>query len=369
MKQITLERLRCVATDDVGRDEIRIEVYGDGELDFAARRVMDDGDDWPVDGATVFDRSCTIRLFEEDLAFPGDNEDALGLIEIEPADVERGTATFAPDGGAHYTLTYSVAERSDLEGTDLADRAAELFERSTLGGLWQAIDKSSLLANVRQRRQRAETIDQETSNFCGPTSIAHELARTQPRRYVELCRQLYETGGFWSRTKRVEADARLRADAVGQGMEPADWMLIATMRNSENTVFKVESDATGLMSGLQGMTFPWEIKGWAKEILMKDDVDIDVCAVFGELDAIKRAQEVYDQGGSVFILLNMAVLKKGEPTIPPFPDHWVVFRGNLDLSDADRRVGFDVYTWGRVMPLDLSRKRFERSIFCTVTAL
>ena len=78
---------------------------------------------------------------------------------------------------------------------------------------------------------------------------------------------------------------------------------------------------------------------------------------------------MYDRGGSAFILLNMAVLKKGERPIPPFPDHWVVFRGNLDLRDADNRVAFDVYTWGRTMSLDLTRARFEKALFCVVTAV
>jgi hypothetical protein len=368
MKQLTLENLHCTETEDWGRDELRLEVYGDNGVEFVARRRMGDGDDWGVNGSVIYDETCTVRLLEEDFSFPGRDEDSLGVIELGAEDIERGEATFSARG-ADYTLTYSILERDEPDETDLADWAADLFERSAADGLWRAIDKSSLVANVRRRRQKAAEIDQVRSNFCGPTSVAYELARTQPRRYVELCRQLYETGGFWSRSKRVEADERLRAGAVGQGMDPADWMLIATMRDSENALFKVESDATGIMSGLQGMTFPWEIKGWAREILLKDEVDVDMCAFFGELDAIERAQEVHDRGGSTFILLNMAVLKKGDRSIPPFPDHWVVFRGNLDTSDAGNRIAFDVYTWGRIMSLDLPRKRFERSVFCTVTAI
>jgi hypothetical protein len=367
VKQLTIENIHCYATEDTGRDELRLEIYCDGELQFAHRSTMNEGDDWAVNAEAVFTESCTVRLFEEDAQFPGGNDDALGVAEIETENTPRGVAPFAEDDG-DYSMTYSVSDREDLAGTDLADWAADLFERSTNNGLWKAIDKSALVTNVRARRQAAESIDQVKSNFCGPTSVAYELARTQPRRYVELCRQLFETGGFWARSNRVEASDKLRADNVGQGMEPADWMLIATMRDSENNLFKVESDSTGIMSGLQGMTFPWEVKGWAEEILLKDDVEIKTCAVFGELDAIKKCQAVYDEGGSAFILLNMAVLKKGEKPIPPIPDHWVVFQGNLDVSDADNVVAFDVYTWGRIMPLRLTRKRFEQSIFCVVTA-
>lgn len=368
MKQLSLQNLHCNETEELGRDELRIEVFADGELQFADRRRMNDDEDWAIGAEVVYTDACTVRLFEEDSPFPGGDAESLGVATFGTDNLDRGEAVFAQHG-ADYRLTYAVSDRDDLSGADLADWAANLFERSTNSGLWRAIDKSSLVANLRKRQQNADEINQRKSNFCGPTSIVHELARTQPRRYVELSRQLFETGGFWSRTKRVEANPKLLADDIGQNMEPADWMLIATMRDSENALFKVESDATGIMSGLQGMTFPWEVKGWAKEILLKDDVDIDVCAVFGELDAIVRAQEIYDRGGSAFILLNMAVLKGDDRKILPFPDHWVVFRGNLDVSDADNRVAFDVYTWGKIKSLDLPRKRFEQAMFCVVTAI
>ncbi|MEM7339048.1 MAG: hypothetical protein AAF467_10400 [Actinomycetota bacterium] len=366
MKQITIENLHC--TDDLESfgDELRLEIYTDGELETAYRNRMHDGDDWAVKAGALFDDVCTIKLIEEDKGFPAGDDDLIGTVIIGGAEVSGATADIKR-GDADYTITYSVRDRTDVDADSRADIAAAEFERSEQAGVWAAIDKATLLGNVRDRQNRAIEIDQERSNFCGPTSVVYELARTQPRRYVEMCRQLYETGGFWSRSERVEAPQSLRSDAVGQKMDPADWMLIATMRNAENALFKVKAASRGIRSGLEGMTHPWEIKGWAEEILGKDDVDVKTCFVFGELDAIKRAQEAFDAGGSAFILLNMAVLKSGERDIPPWPDHWVVFHGNLDITDD--RVTYDVYTWGKIMTLDLDRERFEDHIFTVVTAV
>ncbi len=365
MKQIILENLHCTDSEDFFGDECRLEVYCDGELHFAHRRDMDDGDDWPIGAKALFESTCTLRLYDEDLPFPGGDDDVLGQVTVGDL-VTSETAVFDQEG-AHYTLTYSVVDRPDITAEDLASFAAEQFEQSERGGLWAKISKKALAENLRERRQSALEIDQERSNFCGPTSIVYELARTQPRRYIELSRQLYETGGFWSRTKRVEATEKLMADDIGQKMDPADWMLIATMRNAENTLFKVEAAAKGLVSGLQGMTHPWEIKGWAEEILLKEDVEVDTCFVAGELDAIKAGHAAWEAGGSAFILLNMAILKSGERDLPPWPDHWVVYQGGLEIDDD--RVAYNVYSWGRIIELDLTRKRFEKSLFTVVTAV
>lgn len=366
MKQITIDNLHCTDDLEAFGDQLRLEIYTDGELETVFRNRMNDGDDWPVKAGALFAEVCTIKLFEEDKGFPGGDDDAIGTVIIGATDTSGATANIKRRD-ADYTLTYSVAERTDVEGESQADFLTEQFEQSDQGGVWAAIDKATLVGNLRERKNRAVEIDQERSNFCGPTSVVYELARTQPRRYVELCRQLYETGGFWSRSERVEAPESLRTDAVGQKMDPADWMLIATMRNAENALFKVKAASKGIRSGLEGMTHPWEIKGWAEEILGKDDVDVKTCFVFGELKAIEAAQKVFDAGGSAFILLNMAVLKKGERDIPPWPDHWVVFQGNLEVSDD--RVAYDLYTWGRIMTLDLDRERFEDHIFTVVTAV
>lgn len=364
MKQLTLESLRCRDAEDLFGDECRLEVFCDGELQFVSRQRMADGDQWAVEASVLFAEHCNVRLFDEDFPFTGGADDRLGTIDVAPNEVASATASFIGDG-ADYTLTYSVVDRPDLDRTDLATFAADRFAEASAPGLWPSIAKADLVDNLRARRRDVLEIDQERSNFCGPTSIVYELARLQPQRYVELSRQLYETGGFWSRSKRIDAPPSLRHDDVGQKMDPADWMLIATMRNAENVLVGVKARARGLMSGLQGITHPWEIKEWAQQILLYDDVEVDTCFLFGKLDAMRAGHAAYEAGGSAFVLLNLAVLKDGERRVPPYPDHWVVYQGGLEI--AGDRVRFDVYSWGRIISLDLSMKRFKRSVYTVVT--
>ena len=365
MKQITLEQLHCTTTEDLlGSDECRLEVYNDGELHFAYRHDLNNGENWAIVASLLFQHECRLRLFDEDGDFPGDDDDALGVVVIGPSEVSHATGRFTLDG-ADYTITYSVVDRSDLGATDLASFAIDQFELSTAVGVWPHISKATLITDLRARRWNALNIHQKSSNFCGPTSIVYELARTQPRRYVDLCRQLYETGGFWSRTKRIDAPDGLRQSPVGQGMEAADWMLIATMRNEENAIFGVGHDSTGLQSGIEGLTTHWEMEGWTNEILLKDNVANSTTFVWGELDAIRYADQVWNAGGNAFVMIHHDMLSAPSGFVPPWPDHWVVYAGGL--TESAGRISFNVYSWGAVYPVDTTVEHFDDCMFGVVT--
>ena len=364
MKQITIENLHCSDAEDVFGDECRLEIYNDGELHFAYRHDMEDGDNWAVGASLLFANKCMLRLFDEDGDFPGDDDDALGIVEIAATDVQQATAKFNLDD-SDYTLTYSVVDRPDIAETDLATFSIDQFELSTEPGVWPQLAKADIIRNLRERRWNALHINQQNSNFCGPTSIVYELARTQPRRYVDLVRQTFETGGFWSRTHRVDAPEDLRNTHVGQNMQPADWMLIATMRNAENAIFGTSPDNDGVLSQIQGLTTHWEMEGWTSSVLLKDNVANSTTFIWGEFDAIRYAHQVWQAGGNAFIMIHSDMFQAPDGIVPPWPDHWVVYAGGL--TESGDRITFQVYSWGQVYTIDNSRDHFENCMFGNVT--
>jgi hypothetical protein len=369
MKQVTLESLYCETTEDtLGEDECRLEVYADGELEHSFRAGLNNGMTWPLNTAVLFGSEVNVRLFDEDGPLPGDDDDALGVVLIGTDDVFGAVAPFELDG-AEYRLTYSVVDRGDLDTTDLVELELRDFEASGAPGAWSNVDKASLIEDMRATlADPVAQVDQNSSQFCGPTSIVFELVSRMPRRYVRLCRSLYETGTFEGRSHTVSASDGLRGASLGQGMSVADWMLIATMRESENALFGVDPDADGALGGLQGMTTPWEIDGWTSEILLKDTTAISTTFVWGEMDAIRYAQEVFDAGGVAFVMIHDVLLTDDDDsTVPPWPTHWVVFRGGLSVDDSAGRIDFDVYTWGSVRHVSKSTDRFESCMFGIVT--
>jgi hypothetical protein len=367
MKLATLETLACTETEDsLGSDECRVEIYADGGFEAALRFDLDDGESRSLGTGVVFDTSLTVKLFDEDGGLPGDDDDALGTVTVAAVDVEHATASFTQDG-ADYTVTYSVSDRSDLTPEGMLEWTLAGFEQSTAPGVWPQIDKAALVADVRATVLDPEgQVYQAKAQFCGPTSIALELARQMPRRYVRLCQELYETGGFAARTKTISASDGLRSQPVGEDMSPADWMLVATMRDEENAVFAVDGGATGLDASIQGMTTQWEMEGWTGEVLFKDETEISTTFVWGEQDAIAYAEQVQASGGVAFLMIHSdLLLRPDEDTNPLLPDHWVVYRGGLSVADG--RTRFSVWSWARRYDVDVPTSRFEDCMYGIVT--
>jgi hypothetical protein len=249
------------------------------------------------------------------------------------------------------------------------DQALADFEASPATGRWPRIDKTVLLGDVRATVADPEhQVSQAKAQLCGPTSVVLELVRQQPDRYVQVCRELFETGSFATATKQVRASDQLRAQPAGQGMSAADWLVVATMRDAENAVFKVDGTATGILAGLQGLTTPWELQGWTREVLGKHDTTVSLAFLWGERDALIRADRVWQAGGVAFLLVHTDLLRRPEQSTHPLvPDHWVVHRGGLAFSDD--RVRFSVWSWARRYDVDVPLGRFEDVVFGAVTGL
>ena len=368
MKQVTLETLFCETTEDTfGSDSCRLEIYADGELDQALRAELNNGEQWAVNATVLFASQVDVRLFDEDGGLPGDDDDALGVVQIAADDAFGAVGVFDQDG-ADYRLTYTVTDRSDLPATDVVEQEIQDFEASEAPGVWAAVDKAALIADLRATVADPNEVNQASSMFCGPTSIVYALVRTEPRRYVRLCRSLFETGSFESRTYTVTASEDLRSASLGQGMSVADWLLIATMRESENAIFGVDPDAGEVLGGLQGLTTPWEMDGWTQEILLKDTTAISTTFLWGEQDAIRYAEDVVAAGGVAFMMIHDVLLTDDDDsTVPPFPTHWVVYRGGLVIDEDAGTIDFDVYTWGGEPHVSKSLDRFESCMFGIVT--
>lgn len=366
MRKVTLESLKCYETEDwTGADECRLEVFADGALQPPPlRKDLNDGQGWPLNRSYTFNSQVEVKLWDEDSP---DADDLLGKVTIGTALKSHETASFTGDD-AHYKMWYSVVDVEEAE-SDAVQKAIARFEGSTRPGVWPYIPKGELIGDIKRTVANPFNVAQGRTPLCGPAAIVFELVSRLPRRYVEICQRLYETGKFQARTHLVEPSETLVKSRVRSGITLADWMLMATLRDTENALFPVEAGSGDFVMGL---TTPWEIKGWTFDLLEYDDAEYESLYVYGEFEAMRRAKRVRDRGGVAFLMIHTAMLGSSEPAVA-HPNHWVSFLGGLAIDEGtwyvwdSGHIQFDCYSWGRRYHVDLDEGPFEDYIWGIVT--
>ncbi|BFM07652.1 hypothetical protein [Halioxenophilus aromaticivorans] len=92
----------------------------------------------------------------------------------------------------------------------------------------------------------------------------YELARTNPTHYIQLAREIFETGYLPLIGNTIDVPDGLREDHAGGEMEAADWILAATIRNDANAILRVRSDQIG---GARGYTLSRAMMDWSTQVL------------------------------------------------------------------------------------------------------
>jgi len=239
-------------------------------------------------------------------------------------------------------------------------QALKDFEDSTTSGVWTQIAKPDLIADMRLAIESPLEVSNGQQNLCGPAAIVYELVKRNPERYVALMRQLYEQGYFNAGTIDITPASQLYSIAVPSGITCADWMIMASMRDDENTLFDYDPG-----DDVAGISWPSDMVLWAEQILQFSNVNYTSTYTFGEADAIVAANNAYNANGCAFLLIDCWMLQSPEPLVC-IPEHWVPYAGGLQVS-TDRFV-FDTVSWGEVKHVDVNESRFEDCMWGVVTA-
>ena len=233
------------------------------------------------------------------------------------------------------------------------------FARSTQTGVWTHLDKHQIISDIRDRLNNPYQIQQGEQPFCGPAAVVFELIRKQPDRYIQICQTLYEQGTFAGYTKKFVAAGRLCRGYGNLRMAQADWMLLSTLRDCANKIVPVHPKAPKLIRELGGITKPWEISGWTRELLGYTYTKSYPTPVSGEFRAIQEANRTIESGGVAFALINSQGLLGNNSFLAArfhrlYPNHWVTIIGNVSITAPTKiiksnhnRIEFDIYSWGR----------------------
>lgn len=228
-----------------------------------------------------------------------------------------------------------------------ASAAIEQFIQSTKPSVWRYLSKTEVLTGMIARLDNPLQLKQGGQPFCGPAAVVFELIRKYPQRYVELCRGLFEEGCFEGVQAPIVASARLRQSHGDLRMATVDWLVLATLRDQANWLVPVHPQSPGFLRDLAGITGPWDVTYWIKNLLGYEQVQHYHTPWGGELVALAKAQQAIEQGGIALALIDQGLLNYKVPCFS-YPNHWVSILGNVGWSN---KACFDCYSWGRQIPL------------------
>lgn len=395
MNLLHLHLLACNQTEaPVGADRCRLEGMTDGAVHPPLRRNLRSGQALRLELTFAFEQSASVKLSGHD---GPDRGACLGEISLGPGIVDSTTERFA-GGGAEYSLQFCVEELSNpgderwhSSGKDLincragkglptAAKPADWFQlmpklmelsESRGRGAWPYISKPELLADIQSKVTNPFAVNQGSTPFCGPAAIVFEFVSREPFYYLLACGALFEEGEFKARTKTVRASQKLRKSHVKSGVSVADWMLMATLRESENELFEIDQTSGSFAAG---PTTPWEMKGWASEILLLENCEFESTFVYGEFEAMQMADAARRAGGVAFPLVHTSLLTGSTSSLSPtYPEHWISYLGNLEIDDGvwwrwdSGNIGFDCYSWGKKLRINAHEDLFEDCMWGVVT--
>jgi hypothetical protein len=224
-------------------------------------------------------------------------------------------------------------------------------------GQWPNIDKAALAAGLIARIDNPNAIDQGSTPFCGPTTLVRSLAVSNPDAYAQAAIDLYLTKRARVGTLDVRPGNELVQASVAARTNPADWIMLASIRDTDNWFL---SPAGWFGSNLAGITIPSTIENWFRaagytRIINDTDVSGGDIPVVKSMRAM-RASRCFSNGYNVNMLIDADLLDSSTQNdwVSMYPDHWVVLRStilNAGTTNYDSPCSFQVFTWGNIRPV------------------
>jgi len=224
---------------------------------------------------------------------------------------------------------------------DRAKAVVRAFAARTGGGVFTHLARGDVANGLLARVDHPDLIAQAGSSLCGPAAVTFNLARRDPVVYVAFVIALYEKGEAHLRQLKVKPGQDLRAYDPQGKINPADWIALASLRDSDNWFFDYQS----VDNEFAGITLPSHLEAWFKKIGFSTVVN-ETNLVFDKGEAnLREAARLYKDDYWVCLFINAQLLYAADQTSGSFvPNHWVVLQSDVTFSGT--AVAFDVYTWG-----------------------
>jgi hypothetical protein len=230
-----------------------------------------------------------------------------------------------------------------------AKKLVDDFAARTSPILWSNVKKSDVVAGLKARIDRPDLINQATTNLCGPADFTRDIAIDRPKEYAQAVISLYETGSARIGTFNIKpgSDLKKHMAPVTSAMDPSDWIILASIRDTDNWWFDYESQSDGVAA----ITMPHSKESWLKDAGYSDVVNDTNVFACKDLPNARQASKLFTSGYKVALFINADMLRASKMNdASVHPDHWVALTSAITVTgiaaDPASKVQFEVYSWG-----------------------
>ena len=265
---------------------------------------------------------------------------------------------------------------SKQSAIDLVNR----FAAQPSAGVWPNVNQTALASGLVNRINDPNLIDQGGTPLCGPASLVRSLALDNPDAYAQVAIDLYNRGAATLGSLRVAAGAQVRQASRPVSTPDADWLILSSIRDSENWFFSVG----GLLgNSLAGITTAGALQRWLSQTgytNIREAVHYAAKPLASVLCLeAQTASRLVGEGFRVMLLIDSDMLytsNQGD-MVSMYPDHWITLTSaisGIEGVDYNVPVSFSAYTWGgrRSVPENssspLSKRNFLHKYYGYVAA-
>ncbi len=238
------------------------------------------------------------------------------------------------------------------------------FEARWGSGVWPHIERASLAQNLRERLASPSTLNQGDTNLCGVAAFVHDWLIDDPVGYVWLAINLYEKGvGYLSRQGKpgrvIRPTADVRTSVLAKNVSPADWIVMASLRDDLNFVFAYRADESWLVDW-------WFFSSLRSNSSVAEVVKLFRQAGYGEVRdyanwwARRSAQHLEIAGRyvsanwKVVLFIDYRLLTKAEQdteALVATANHFVGLTTPITFDAGRDNLSFKVFNYGNEQPV------------------
>jgi len=242
--------------------------------------------------------------------------------------------------------------------------------RNSPKGKWRYIKREALANGLAHRINHPDLIDQGDTPLCGPASFLRTVARHKPYTYANAGIELFEKGKTKIGGLEIKPGSELIGDPPEGKTQVADWIMLASLRDSDNWLFS----PSGIFgSSVAGITRPATIASWFtaagySKVINKAQLQKHRSQYY-YAKLLAEANQLLDSGYKVLMLIDGDVLdpKTQDDAVSLFPDHWVALYSKISekgLTNYESNIHLTVWTWAQFQPIPkLASKPLKKKHF------